>query len=186
MGEELLRVRRLRMWTQGRLAEEAGVSPTTVSGIESGRISSPHFNTVRKLARALGVDPRGLLSAGGRGAPAGPKVPALLSLGWAGSVGEEEFERTLEQAPLDRLETLRGELDEERGRLQALYGGFPEGSEQRRYLKRQIRAVAAQSGSVATSILFRGNGNVGRDGAKAGFRTEEGAMGIRDGRGRRS
>jgi transcriptional regulator with XRE-family HTH domain len=50
-----------RMWTQGRLAEEAGVSPTTVSGIESGRISRLHFDTVKKLARALGVESRELL-----------------------------------------------------------------------------------------------------------------------------
>ncbi len=84
IGKELLRVRRLRMWTQGRLAEEAGVSPTTVFGIESGRISRPHFGTVRKLARALGVDPRGLLSGEGRGVPAGPKVPAPCR--WGGRV----------------------------------------------------------------------------------------------------
>ncbi|MDQ5828601.1 MAG: helix-turn-helix domain-containing protein, partial [Actinomycetota bacterium] len=40
------------MWTQVRLAEEAEVSPTTVSGIENGRISRPHFATLRKLAGA--------------------------------------------------------------------------------------------------------------------------------------
>jgi DNA-binding XRE family transcriptional regulator len=44
------------MWMQGRLAEKAGGSPTTVSGIESGRISRPHFGTVKKPARASGVD----------------------------------------------------------------------------------------------------------------------------------
>jgi transcriptional regulator with XRE-family HTH domain len=59
-------IREERMWTQGRLAEEAKVSPTTVSGIESGRISRPHFGTIEKLAGALKVDPRELLS---------PKVP---------------------------------------------------------------------------------------------------------------
>jgi transcriptional regulator with XRE-family HTH domain len=47
-------LRERRMWTQVRLAEEAGISPT-VSGIESGRISRPHFGTLRKLAVALGV-----------------------------------------------------------------------------------------------------------------------------------
>ncbi len=90
-------------------------------------------------------------------------------------MGEAELERALERAPLNRLEALGGELEEERQRLQALYGGFPQGSEQRRYLKRQIRVVAAQSGSVATSILFRGSGNVGRAGTNAGARAEEGA-----------
>ncbi len=37
VGRRLMIIRRSRMWTQVRLAEEAGVSPTTVSGIESGR-----------------------------------------------------------------------------------------------------------------------------------------------------
>ncbi|HEX8260897.1 MAG TPA: helix-turn-helix transcriptional regulator [Rubrobacteraceae bacterium] len=41
---------------QGWFAEKAGGSPTTVSGIESGRISRPHFGTVKKLARASGAD----------------------------------------------------------------------------------------------------------------------------------
>jgi hypothetical protein len=45
-------------------------------------------------------------------------------------------------------------LNEERGRLQELYGGFPRGSEQRRMVKRLIRDVSAQSGSVSTSIMF--------------------------------
>ncbi len=156
IGERLLRARRLKMWTQGKLASEAGVSPTTVSGIESGRISSPHFGTVRKLAVALDVDPRGLISPEG---PAESEASAPLSLEWSRSIQEEEFERGIEEAPLNRLESLHRELDEERGRLQALYGEFPEGSEQRRFIKRQIRIVAAQSGSVATSMLFCEDGN---------------------------
>jgi transcriptional regulator with XRE-family HTH domain len=49
------------MWTQVRLAEEAGIGPTTVSGIENGRISRPHFGTLRKLAAALGVESETLL-----------------------------------------------------------------------------------------------------------------------------
>ena len=36
IGERVENLRRLRMWTQARLAREAGVSPTTVSGIETG------------------------------------------------------------------------------------------------------------------------------------------------------
>lgn len=155
IGERLLRARRVKMWTQGRLAGEAGVSPTTVSGIENGRILSPHFGTVRKLARALGVDPTGLLSAG---EPSSRERHAPLSLGWARTIQEEEFEQGLEEASFGRLEELRKDLDEERGRLQALYGEFPEGSEQRRYIKRQIRIVAAQSGSVETSMMFREGG----------------------------
>ena len=60
-GERLQNIRRLRMWTQARLAQEAGVSPTTVSGIETGKIERPHFGTLGKLARALGMAPDELL-----------------------------------------------------------------------------------------------------------------------------
>ncbi len=49
-GERLENVRRLRMWTREGLAQEAGVSPLTVSGIETGKIERPHFGTLGKLA----------------------------------------------------------------------------------------------------------------------------------------
>jgi transcriptional regulator with XRE-family HTH domain len=152
IGIHLQNIRRLRMWTQGRLAEEASVSPTTVSGIESGKIARPHFGTLQKLARALEVDPRALLSAPEK--PAEQEGPTSLSLEWARLVEEEEFERRIEEVSLDQLESLARELKEERRRLQRLYGEFPEGSEQRRFIKRQIRDLAAQSGSVITSMMF--------------------------------
>ena len=150
-------LRRRRMWTQGELAGEAGVSPTTVSGIESGRIGSPHFGTLRKLARALDVESETLLGGGERtvGRVAESENPAPLSLSWARSAGEEEFERRLDEASLDGLGALSRELDEERGRLQRLYGEFPRGSEQQRFIKRQIRDLSAQSGSVTTSMMLR-------------------------------
>ena len=144
-------LRRSRMWTQGMLAEEAGVSPTTVSGIESGRISRPHLGTVGKLAWALGVDPKELLS------PVRAEVgegPAPLSLEWARASSEEEFERRIEEAPLADLRWLSGELDGERGRLQELYGRLSTDSDQRRLIKRRIRDVSARSGSVSTSMMF--------------------------------
>ena len=56
VGRNLAASRERRMWTQVRLAEEAGISSATVSGIENGRISRPHFGTLRKLAVALGVE----------------------------------------------------------------------------------------------------------------------------------
>ena len=48
-----VRVRRLLSIRQ--LAKLAGVAPTTVHLIESGQ-RLPHFETMRKLAEALGVD----------------------------------------------------------------------------------------------------------------------------------
>jgi transcriptional regulator with XRE-family HTH domain len=154
IGERVQKVRLMRMWTQARLAREAGVSPTTVSGIETGKIGRPHFGTLGKLALALGVAPEELLDSR---KPAEQQGPAPLSLGWARETGEGEFERGLEGASFESLDSLSRELDAEQERLQRLYGEFPEASEQGRFIKRQIREVAGQSGSVKTSAMVRRN-----------------------------
>src|SRR5215216_6815136 len=151
-GKRVENFRRLRMWTQARLAKEAGVSPTTVSGVETGKIGRPHFGTLGKLARALDVAPEELLGSREAGEQQGP-VP--LSVGWARETGDGEFERGLEGASLKSLDSLSRGLDVEHGRLQRLYGEFPEGSEQRRFIKRQIREVAGRSGSVKASAMVR-------------------------------
>src|SRR5215211_4065634 len=152
IGERVQNVRRLRMWTQARLAQEAGVSPTTVSGIETGKIGRPHFGTLGKLALALRVAPEELLDSRESLEQQGP-VP--LSLGWARESGDGEFEQGLEGASLKSLDSLSRGLDVEQERLQRLYGEFPEGSEQRRFIKRQIREVAGRSGSVKASAMVR-------------------------------
>src|SRR5918995_506483 len=153
VGERLENFRRLRMWTQVRLAREAGVSPTTVSAIETGKIGRPHFGTLDKLARALRVAPQELQ--GSRVATI--EGPRPLSMGWARDSEEGEFERGLEGASLESLDSLSRELDAEQERLQRLYGEFPEASEQGRFIRRQIREVAGQSGSVKTSAMVRRN-----------------------------
>src|ERR671910_2263687 len=153
VGERLENIRRLRMWTPVRLAREAGVSPTTVSAIETGKIGRPHFGTLDKLARALRVAPQELQ--GPRSATI--EGPRPLSMGWARDIEEGEFERGLEGASLESLDSLSRELDAEHERLQRLYGEFPEASEQGRFIKRQIREVAGQSGSVKTSAMVRRN-----------------------------
>jgi transcriptional regulator with XRE-family HTH domain len=159
IGVRLLNARRLRMWTQGRLAKEAGVSPTTVSGIETGKIARPHFGTLHKLAQALDIDPQVLLSpseepSSASEEPSGVEGSPFLSLQWARSTRVESFDQLLEGASLEKLKALVQELEDERERLQRLYGEFPEGSEQRRFIKGQIRDTSAQSASVATSIMF--------------------------------
>src|SRR5215203_2952881 len=121
VGERLEHIRRLRMWTQARLASEAGVSPTTVSAIETGKIGRPHFGTLDKLARALRVAPQELQ---GSRAPT-IEGPRPLSMGWARDSEEGEFERGLEGASLESLDSLSRELDAEQERLQRLYGEFP-------------------------------------------------------------
>ena len=153
-GKRVENFRRLRMWTQARLAQEAGVSPTTVSGIETSKIGRPHFGTLGKLARALGVAPEELLDSR---EPAQQQDPVPLSLGWARDTGEGEFEDGLEHASLENLDSLALGLDVEQERLQRLYGEFPEGSDQGRFIKRQIREVAGRSGSVKASAMVRRN-----------------------------
>jgi transcriptional regulator with XRE-family HTH domain len=154
IGERVQNVRRLRMWTQARLAKEASVSPTTVSGIETGKIGRPHFGTLGKLALALGVAPEELL---GSREPLEQQGPAPLSLGWARETGDGEFEYGLEGASLESLDSLSRGLEVEQERLQRLYGEFPEASEQGRFIKRQIREVAGRSGSVKASAMVRRN-----------------------------
>ena len=146
IGTNLAALRERRMWTQVRLAEEAGVSPTTVSGIENGRISRPHFGTLRKLAVALRVEPEELLPRPGVGRHEN------LSLEWSMASNDEEFERGLEDASIEGLSSLSGELDEEKVRLRRLYGEA-RGDAQRRLIKGMIRQVAANSGSVEASIM---------------------------------
>jgi transcriptional regulator with XRE-family HTH domain len=152
IGKRVENVRRLRMLTQARLAQEAGLSPTTVSSIETGKIGRPHFGTIGKLAQALGVAPEVLL---GSREPVEQQGPVPLSLGWARDTGEGEFENGLERASLESLDTLSRGLDVEHERLQRLYGEFPEDSKQGRFIKRQIREVAGRSGSVKASAMVR-------------------------------
>src|SRR5918994_2372421 len=95
VAERLQNIRLMRMWTQARLAKEAGVSPTTVSAIETGKIGRPHFGTLGKLARALDVAPEELL---GSREPLEQQGPVLLSVGWARETGEGEFESGLDCA----------------------------------------------------------------------------------------
>lgn len=57
----LRRVREREAWTQGELAERAGVSRGTVARAEAG--FPTEVTTARKLAAALGVRPSDLMAA---------------------------------------------------------------------------------------------------------------------------
>jgi hypothetical protein len=102
----------------------------------------------------LDVAPEELLGSREAGEQQGP---VLLSVGWARETGDGEFESGLEGASLESLDSLSRGLEVEHGRLQRLYGEFPEGSEQGRFIKRQIREVAGRSGSVKASAIVRRN-----------------------------
>jgi transcriptional regulator with XRE-family HTH domain len=60
IGERLKRQRTRRALTQAELAERADVTTATVARIERDEIE-PRMTTLRKLARALEVDPAELV-----------------------------------------------------------------------------------------------------------------------------
>jgi transcriptional regulator with XRE-family HTH domain len=60
LGERIASLREVQALTQAELAERARISPSTLSQIESGRVPRPHVGTVRKIARALNVEPQDL------------------------------------------------------------------------------------------------------------------------------
>ena len=60
IGERLRRFREERALRQEDLAELAGIGKNTVNRIERNR-TEPHMTTIRKLARALDVEPADLV-----------------------------------------------------------------------------------------------------------------------------
>jgi transcriptional regulator with XRE-family HTH domain len=54
VGENVLRLRTQRGWTQKRLEKESGVNNRTIRGIERG-LSAAHESTLVKLAGSLGL-----------------------------------------------------------------------------------------------------------------------------------
>jgi transcriptional regulator with XRE-family HTH domain len=62
-GTRLKELREERAYSVRDLAEEAGVSTDTITALEKGRRKAWPRN-VRKLATALGVEPRDLMRAG--------------------------------------------------------------------------------------------------------------------------
>ena len=56
IGEKLKEIRTRRFLTQEELAEKAGVSHSTIVNIERNH-AEPQFRTIRKLAKALNIDP---------------------------------------------------------------------------------------------------------------------------------
>jgi transcriptional regulator with XRE-family HTH domain len=60
--------RQRRALTMRDLAEAAGVGTQTIWRLENGATADVRMSTLRKLARALGVEPAELLTEGSRGA----------------------------------------------------------------------------------------------------------------------
>jgi transcriptional regulator with XRE-family HTH domain len=64
IGRRLRALREEHLMTQAELGEAADVSRDQVSRIERDEVD-PRFSTIRKLAKALGVDPRELTKGDG-------------------------------------------------------------------------------------------------------------------------
>ena len=55
-GDVLRRFRVQRMYSQAELAERSGLREKSISALETGLRSKPHFSTLRALAEALSLD----------------------------------------------------------------------------------------------------------------------------------
>jgi transcriptional regulator with XRE-family HTH domain len=60
IGTQLRAARERALLTQEELAARAAVQPLTISRIETDKVE-PRYSTIRKLAKALDVDPSELL-----------------------------------------------------------------------------------------------------------------------------
>ena len=60
IGTQLRAARERALLTQEELGTRAGVQPLTISRIETDKVE-PRYSTIRKLAKALGVDASELL-----------------------------------------------------------------------------------------------------------------------------
>ena len=60
IGAQLKKARERALLTQEELATRADLGVPTISRIENGRVE-PHFRTIRKLAKALEMDPAELV-----------------------------------------------------------------------------------------------------------------------------
>lgn len=59
-GEMLRRIRKERLLTQVELSQMTGVAQDSISALETGKREA-HPGTIKKLAKALGVEPKELI-----------------------------------------------------------------------------------------------------------------------------
>jgi len=60
IGDKLREARTRNLLTQQELADKSGVGVTTIVRIERNQVE-PQFRNIRKLAKALDMDPRNLI-----------------------------------------------------------------------------------------------------------------------------
>jgi len=55
LKENLQKIRRIKAWSRQELAEKAGINPSTIFNIETGRCKNPGHLTLMGIAKALDV-----------------------------------------------------------------------------------------------------------------------------------
>jgi transcriptional regulator with XRE-family HTH domain len=128
--------------TQEQEAKMAGVSPTTISGIESGKITRPHLRTLLKISQALGADIGELRESGKVEAPHSLTEWLEERCGHAYlALPKAEFEEMFDRLPEDARE--RRELALEVNREYNTFCKFPKNvpRAERLSMRRMIRAA---------------------------------------------
>jgi transcriptional regulator with XRE-family HTH domain len=132
LGERIASLREEQALTQVELANRARISPSTLSLIESGKVPRPHVGTVRKIARALGVEPQALRKEEEVVTPKALAAPP--SLDWAETASEEEYDNWIQRASAPELHKVWIALSR-------VAAGMEEGEKLRLYAGRIQKAV---------------------------------------------
>jgi transcriptional regulator with XRE-family HTH domain len=118
VGQNVLRLRQAKGWSQTELAKTAGLSRGAVANLEIGVSRSPDEETVEKLAKALGTTASALWAPPSAAAVA---PPALASV--SGPADTITFETFIQRHPYDVTEREKGLLDDFRNRPGAALTG---------------------------------------------------------------
>lgn len=78
LGRYVRSLRVKRKWSQAELARRINMSPSTVSGVETGRVQRPPANCLAALARAFGIPVARLER----------RLPAKKSINWPDDMNE--------------------------------------------------------------------------------------------------
>src|SRR5215208_6719250 len=106
IGSRVKQARKLAGITQEELAREADLSLPAVARLERDGITDPHFSTLAKLARALGVT---VSTLAGEEVEGLPKAPAPSESGQS-EVGAEMIKR-VNRLPVEARQILLNNLD---------------------------------------------------------------------------
>jgi len=105
IGERLKEERLRNGWSQKDLAGESKTNVDTISGIETGQ-HEPRPSTLRKLARALGIEVRDLFEE----PTLSGKHPKITAAGAVSFYDDESFLRAIAEEDPENLRTLIREL----------------------------------------------------------------------------